>query len=120
MALPRSEVIASVLETEPVISDGDLPALGTDALRLLMASLKGIINLKPGEMRIASDIFRKLVPDAPKSIRMEHSVAPEDYIRDAVGGNEESFKRLQEHAGDYAKQVEVINAEFYEVLEGKL
>lgn len=118
--LTKEERIDQVLSDSPPLTEEDYPIIGEQILRLLIAQVKGKINLPPLDLRLSEKIFSKLVPDAPKRVEVKTSIRPEEYIAKAMAENPESFKRLIEHSKQWGEEVEAINSQFYQIIAEEL
>lgn len=80
----------------------DFDAVGVDALKLILAHIRGDITLADADLSLCRSLSNKYTPDSPKAIQVEHTISPEEYIQDAMAHNVGAYERLQEKAKEYA------------------
>ena len=112
--LSKEAKVEAILKEMTTLIDGDIDyeSIGREALALIIASVKGKIDLKTQDRQDLRAIFNQLTPSAPKRVEIEASIRPEEYIAEAMESSVDSFSRLQAKAAEY----EVIAMEKLEAL----
>ena len=82
--------------------------------------MKGQVKFSPTELALIKDVVAKIAPTAPKHVPQETEIKPEQYIREAMSNNMNSFTKLQAKAEEYALLVSEKNREFFNAVEKKV
>ena len=105
-AMPLLEDDSETLEILEFLNSWDgkinLTECGEEALKLQLGDLHGVIKLNPQQRQSVSQIFKKLVPEAPRQISLDVSIKPEQYLAKALENNIPAFEQMKAESVDYA------------------
>ena len=108
-AVEIEEAIAEVAD----MTRGEIAEFAT---KLTLAALRGLIDLSSKEQMLLAALARKFIPDAPKEIKLEHTITPQEYLQDALTSNFDDYQQLQLQASQYTALEEGKTQQLYDAL----
>ena len=113
---PREDRHIQIEEAIALVDTLTRDEIAEFATKLNLAALKGFIDLSTKEHMLLTALTRKFIPDAPKEIKLEHTITPQEYLGKALTSNLDDYQQLQLQATQFAALEEAKTQQLYDAL----